>query len=549
VVANVDNNCIFYLANDLSRVDKNFIPNYGHYGPSTVNNTVDLYAAKNEYEPLQIVMRLLNIMHFSLYDIEFSGFTHVNTGDVIGPENLEMYFVEYDEALAGKVPDKLVKFYPKIFTKSQNYPLWFTFFVPLNATEGDYTGTLTISHDKFLGSTFKFNPYGNPSFEINIRLHVFNFSLPEVPTLKSNFGFYPSRSAFDNIMQEFKAHRMMHWTIIDVPKFNVTNDGHVASLNFTEMDEQIEKAHSYGTYTLGVHPFRYSVIDNSNDPFQVNGISYSCSNYTDAPEYNQTLAEYVQLLEAHLKSFTYIDPDGNNKSVFDEFYLSGFDEAGGKGDEELNYAVSEYHWYKEAGNLTLPIMQTIMNAEPALEEIVDILCYHPDAIEPEFIKKWRNDNRELWIYTTGGPRYPRPTISTSAFQIQTRALGLFCWVYNFTHYLIWDTATPYNGMDGMGYEGWNGGSLLYPMPEDEYTITARIEAIRDGFEDYEYFALLNQLKNTYKGNADYNELVQSADSLLAEIQSLVDGYDIIASNSDIDNLRLRIGQLISEFNA
>ncbi len=81
VLANIQNCCIFYQADQFNRVDQNFIPGFGTQVNYIVDNNISLEMARNEYNSVQIVMLPINQKYFSLYDIEFSGFFN-QTGDL-----------------------------------------------------------------------------------------------------------------------------------------------------------------------------------------------------------------------------------------------------------------------------------------------------------------------------------------------------------------------------------------------------------------------------------------------------------------------------------
>lgn len=54
------------------------------------------------------------------------------------------------------------------------------------------------------------------------------------------------------------------------------------------------------------------------------------------------------------------------------------------------------------------------------------------------------------------------------------------------------TATPGNARQGHAYQGWSGGSLLHDAPGGGYFESTRLELVREGFEDHEYFTLLGR---------------------------------------------------------
>jgi hypothetical protein len=242
----------------------------------------------------------------------------------------------------------------------------------------------------------------------------------------------------------------------------------------------------------------------------------------------------MSALESYLKSKTYLDWFGTNVSWYDEVYLTGEDEVDAHGGSDLTDAIAEYKWIKDAANATLPIMQT-MGENAELEAVVDIICFHTGGYEPENIRPFlaASPGHDVWIYTTCGPRFPHPTIATYGFATQSRALAWQCFIYGYSHYLIWDVATPWNAGNGYGYQGWNGGSLLYAVPGG-YALSTRMEMIREGFEDYEYFTLLARAPQSTE-----------RDGLLARVSGLMDGYVPTMDYRTWRALRADIGTFLS----
>ena len=63
----------------------------------------------------------------------------------------------------------------------ENQPLWILVYVPKDAKAGDYSGTLSLKADGF-------------SADVPIRLHVWDFALPERNHLQTAFGFSPGEA-------------------------------------------------------------------------------------------------------------------------------------------------------------------------------------------------------------------------------------------------------------------------------------------------------------------------------------------------------------------
>ncbi|MBD3351438.1 MAG: hypothetical protein GF364_08120 [Candidatus Lokiarchaeota archaeon] len=553
ILANVDNNCIFYLADPMTRVDQNYKPNFGLKSYNNPNNTIEIVAAKNEFESIQIVMLPIRQSWFALYDIYFDGFAHSSDPNsvVIDPtgKNFTSYRLDYVKPLNNLVPDILYNYSSTTISDGKNHPFWFTFYIPEDINSGSYNGTLhfEVVDRKTQDTAF----YRSQIIQFNIKLKVLNFKIPTKPSLKSNFGFSSDYPHQDIVMDWYQDHRMMHWSFFSLPRCTLNADGTINTIDFTSMNDRIQEIYEYGTYTLGFHFAKSSILPVT--PFQVDGTWYNHTNYTTcAPKstYDVTYTEYFSQLESYLQddAQTYLDDFGNNISWFSDVYLNGEDEIEAREAEKRNKYIEEYRWLREDIGISIPIMQTVMHPKGDIKEQivnnVDILCWHTVGFEMDFITEAKSQNKEIWIYTTRGPRFPVPTVATSAMATQLRALPWQCFVFNYTHYLIWDVATPYDGMNGYAYQGWNGGSLLYRVPNG-FALSTRMELVREGFEDYEYFKLLKLSVQHLKDTDPTNISINIGEDLLNQVNKLFGpGYDAEMDYRKVYNYRYEIGTLL-----
>ncbi|MHA1684143.1 MAG: hypothetical protein ACTSUE_24600 [Promethearchaeota archaeon] len=554
ILANSENNAIFYLADPMTRIDRDYIPNFGLSQFKDVNDTFDISMARNEYESVQIVMRPINQNYFAIYDIAFNGFTHVSEPSFINDSNLWIYINEYTESQSEILPDRLVPFNAFTVTDGKNHPLWFTFHVPANATAGDYTGALTFTvHNKTSPLEWSTNPV---TFTINVRLHVWNFSLPEIPTLKTNFGLWADK---DIILPWFSSHKMMLWEFASFPHATLHPNGSINTMDYASLSDIVNNGHANGTHSFGIHltafmDYSYNASDwlakqiLGTSTFVVDGADYYWRNFTLSSKYNATFAEYFNLFETFLKSQSFIDDFGNNISWYDEFYFNGRDELDAA-PGYVDLVLEAYDFVKKVANATLPIMQT--GGEGTIKKSyildhVDIWCYHTQGNEYPAMTEFKNrPGKQMWIYTTRGPRFPSPSLSTSGMATQIRALGWQCFKYNYTHYLIWDVITSYNGREGEAYQGWGGGRIIHQVPGG-YAISPRMELMRDGIEDHDYFFLLRASLNYLESTDPLNSSIPVARDLLGLVDNLMVGYQPDMDYRNFVQLRHRIGELLDQ---
>src|SRR2546423_10042707 len=163
-------------------------------------------AARNEYEPFQIVVRAggegLKGVNVEASDLRGED------GHVIDRRHITLYREHYVEVTqpspkskegAGWYPDALIPIVnppdgrplkngrfvgaPFEVEPKANQPVWVDVFVPKDAVPGTYSGTVTVTAQ------------GQKAVRLPVRLTVWNFTLPDAPSMRSNFGDFDNRVA------------------------------------------------------------------------------------------------------------------------------------------------------------------------------------------------------------------------------------------------------------------------------------------------------------------------------------------------------------------
>ena len=178
----------------------------GQEAAARKKTTAELFAARGEYEPFQIVVsapeRGLQNVTFWIGDLKGPH------GHVIARSNLTVYrehyvHVEhgspvqknmgrpplgpgwYADALVPEVSDAAnvrLRAFPFDLEAGRNQPIWVDIFVPRDTVAGTYTGAFEVRSSQ-----------GNDRGRV--RLTVWNFELPVKPSLVSSFGLQRDRSA------------------------------------------------------------------------------------------------------------------------------------------------------------------------------------------------------------------------------------------------------------------------------------------------------------------------------------------------------------------
>ena len=149
--------------------------------PPGKTKPVTLLAAANEYESVQLVISpRTGMKNFSIKTEELKN----ESGKTIPPGNITVRKVEYvnvvrptdDYGKAGWYPDPLPLFnHPADLPAGENSPFYLTIRVPGAASPGTYKGSLQLIAEGWQKT-------------IPVTLEVWNFSLPDKPSVRSSFG-------------------------------------------------------------------------------------------------------------------------------------------------------------------------------------------------------------------------------------------------------------------------------------------------------------------------------------------------------------------------
>lgn len=161
--------------------------------PTKMDNLVKMWSAKNEYESFILVLNPFKRMeNFRITIPELKD----NRGNTIAHGNITVRKVEYvrvtkptdSYGFAGWWPDPVPLYkQPETIFPAENQPFWITVKVSSTAKAGDYFGNIQLSSDDW-------------SLSVPVKLHVWDFTLPQKPSIRSGFGFsLDAVKEYDNI--------------------------------------------------------------------------------------------------------------------------------------------------------------------------------------------------------------------------------------------------------------------------------------------------------------------------------------------------------------
>lgn len=447
--------------------------------PPRSSTAASIKAARNEYEAFQIVIRAPD-------DAPLRN-TSVTVSPLVGPgvipaRRIALYREHYVQVTRpsrgspyppGWWPDALIPFAhpetgqplggrfqaaPFLVAAGRNQPVWVEVHVLPDTQQGTYVGELTVSAE------------GGHSAAIAVRLGVWNFTLPQVPSLRSWFGQLdvPERESSREASVRY-LHELLHHRVSPAPgwpELIVHDDGSIdTSRSHAALVEFLSEATtSTIPFQAEVYPFR--------DPLGA-----------DRPRTQRYLRDIQEYLQAHgwlerAVLYLYDEPDNPSKVRVAKAYGRLVQEAA----PDLRTLV------------TTPIRTDFF-------EFVKVWVSPFDRYDLSATRRRQARGEEVWSYTAGvrGSAYPTWLLDYPLFHYRIAAwinwsvgaTGLLYWA---TGYWAdssdpWTDPSTYGSLNGDGALVYPGGAIGYEGP----VASMRLKAIRDGIEDYDYLQLLKPM--------------------------------------------------------
>ncbi len=463
---------------------------------------IQLYAAKNEFEPFQIAVRADVAGSVKLTMTPFVPAGAAPGGAAI--DRIEVRRVGYvkisqpSDASAIKsafIPDPLEPSKlgnAESVPAAQNQPFWITVYVPEGANPGDYQTTLTVNG-------------GGGSVNIPIKLHVYNFALPRRIGFdgqwNSSFqalGGSASLAEVEKLKTFFYEHRLTP-TSVSWPAGLNYNGGinyDCASGTFKETPSDPYDFSQLGPKYIdgknwngaGFPSFQImQFVNNSTprpDPFC--GVARGPDHYGTAA-YNAAWSKLLSAIDSYLvahnwqgKGYYYVQNEPQNQADADlAAYLASLSKTAAP---NLRIAVSEEP------------KPAIAENPKANGKSYDIWMADLSAFQPDYAKLRQSKGESVWWYFLYGdlpPNFNPITIDHSG--VETRIPFWGAWNYRVSGFAYYSTtgwgSDPYNNPRPMGTAQNGDGFLLYPPQNGELVSSIRWELLREGTEDFEYFLL------------------------------------------------------------
>ena len=454
-----------------------------------------LKAARNEFEAVQVILR----SHTPLQGVSATVTDLTGAGDNrISKEHISLFREHYIRVslpspkspfVPGWWPDALIPFrdpdthlplaggrFPAgtfDLEPERNQPLWVEVYVPTDTLAGPYSGVIHITIN------------GRSVASVPLALEVWDFTLPRVPSVRSNFGGFERATAFHHVSPETPEHlrlvrryddsliehRLMPATL-SVGALSVAPDG-------TVDPRRAHSAIQHYMNHVGINSWRIPL--GPRNPFP------------------DTLGRDRERTMRYLRSlYTYMEGHGWGERI----YIYPVDEPHTSEDyrQVREFAALAHEANR---NIKLLLTDTPTPERPASKELfgaVKIWVVLFAGFDEAAVTKRLATGDEVWSYTAlvQGNR-PAPHWQLDFPLLNYRVPLWINWRYGLTGLLYWTTtywkemADPW--VDPLSYRHqYNGeGVLFYPgtaVGYDGPVPSIRLKAIRDGVEDYEYLKLL-----------------------------------------------------------
>ena len=526
-------NYYVWLQNSSERVSKNIDI---CLESSPLIDAVDIYMAKNEYAAFQLVWRPLRVpMTLSSYQI--SDFVHqITTTSVIDSGNCSLRYEDF--VIDEEFPDVLIPFSSLKMNKSQNHIFWFSLKTPYNTLTGVYNGNITFNFDD------------GDSEIIDIRLNVWNFTIPNMRHLRTNIG---GQSEDPERIENYIYHRINDYGV------SIRKAGTYSQLNTDEiytcwLNDSDDVSWEFN-WTYWDSEIEYK-LNNSMNAFYVNypyGWGGGPKGGRDPPIDDATailrMQNWLKGVQAHLEVNNWL----NYSYIYfiDEFAM--FIPEGYSRSEYFNRLKIMLQYMKAAAP-KIKIMTTTAPTEELelVRDYIDIYCPIGNERDKQRWDERMEVDTEFWFYMCVGPMAPYPNSHLYNRLYETRIQLWQVWLYNIHGFLYWSSTAYYHGHHGLAYNGYGDGWFIYERDGILYD-SIRWENYLDAQEDYEYLWLLDATLSYLKLHPELipESQVKNMQQKLDEIVHSVVGekWGYCDHPSTMYSALYNIGEMLHELNS
>jgi len=445
---------------------------------------VELHLAQNEHEGFQIALSMADDSEWKNVTL-IPGVFRSDDGRVLPKSALRWYVVGYvwvdtpaphpwARRAPGWRPEVLLPAQPFDVRPGTTQTVWVDVFAPTGTAPGVYRGELILRSAE--GETVT----------TRTTIEVWPFSLPRTPRMKTAFSIMDgfTREVYGNISPALRKR------CLDIMLDHRLNPDDISRTEPPRLEDLLYAR------TRGLNAFNVLnlVPKPRGNPLWV------C--YAPLQSYGPS---FLEELRARL------DPVAAALRKHDLIrlaYVYGFDERGPEYDpvirEICRFIKSRYpglHTFTTAGYLYKRQKEA---GGTAPDDFMDWYCPLTPRYDPEVSERLRLRGKQVWWYVCCGPRYPHANFAAIDYpSIEGRLLGWMTYGFRVDGLLFWHVnywhgnaivrgESTYLDWKPLCVAGMTGdGCLIYPGPDGPMP-SIRLENIRDGIEDYDYFCLVEK---------------------------------------------------------
>lgn len=475
-----------------------------HWQPS---DRAAMQAARGEAECFQVILPSYVGGSISSGPMQLTG-----PGGCVMPQSaLRVYRVGYVPSPKGRqLADPL---FDDLNTGDPKLPcvLWYTLHVPSDAPAGVYSGSVRFS-------------VGAKSFSVPIQLTVWDFEVPKQGHLRTDFWFFraqikrhygrASDPGFPEVSKYLEMALDHRLTPIDccegnvAPMFKIYREaGGKLTIDWTEFDRYAQFLIDRGGTALSLTPTHWYAMwfsDRLKGFYDPATITDRATGKVETVAYPYCSTEHLDMLKWYLReAVAHFRAKGWLKYAF----VQPLDEVA---ETEENQA----------------IVKACHDADPEVKVLMDVVTPASSKMFKDYLGIWcpltpnlpgggfeeaRAKGQDVWWYVCCGPTGAYANLFANQSCVIHRQLfwqswkyqsqGLLYWGINFWHWWgaepKYDAATAWpNSQANLGNtlvadDLVGDGFFIYPGPKGPIG-SIRLEAMRDGLEDYEYLWLLNE---------------------------------------------------------
>ncbi len=525
--------------------------------PKDLRHTVEIKAARNEFEPFQVVLRAegqeLDGVDVDVTDLRGpSGIIPAKTSVFIYLENyLNLSKPSSIEGGIGEWPDPLVprtdaytherrNVFPFKIAKGRNQPVWIEVYVPPNTAPGTYKGAVQVSIA------------GARRFSVPLDLKVWNFDLPSTSTLPTTFGFsgllavrqhfgkYTSDKGVADITALYRKSALWH---------RITLDGSSSTPpDLSASNGKIEI--NWKNYDAHYAPFLDGRVFSIGEPLYGARTTSVALNPPPSLKDPDQQIKYWQNVSAHFRQKGWMDRlfvyliDEPKPAQYAEMAQTG--RTIHRADRELKNlvtAVLHADW-SDFVDIWTPTINCIEHRPSFSDYCVPTFERHEYEGELSRGKKlwWYQACGTHGCYIVGGAYFSGwPSYVIDNAGIRSRLMEWLTWKLGIGGELYFSTNEAFGRKDKDPWKdvflfGGNGdGTLFYPGRPDVIGGTThipvesiRLKLIREGLEDYEYLAMLSKLGGSKVATEAVNSFIRHTFDFDSSPEKLYTAREVLA---------------------